>query len=341
MIINSLLCFLNSAKVDFSKETLKDVACAFYSHENIKEAKTTLTVLLKKDTIWRRDPEKKKKDLSDVVDLLEELTGNRNNYKFLCDSYKAMPPLGMEMIAPLIINLSTEVSKINETLPKVLDIKTEVMNTADTVRQLHVDINDVKKMFNNAVDGIKAASDDITEEDISALNDLRTFRRSLSCQEGACSLEPQLYPHQKKSNTSFNEMPVEIFLQDTLDDIYGHNNEKEKNFGLSEGNGQDGSSETVTDPSTGATSKTGKAKKQQEANYSDILKKPGMANVKKNDVKKANEVVPKKRDFSATANSARLRGARKASGGLSFKAVKRTSGVLLGRVHKEMPIEDI
>ena len=110
---------------------------------------------------------------------------------------------------------------------------------------------------------------------------------------------------------------------------------------MSEGNGQDGSSETVTDPSTGATSKTGKAKKQQEANYSDILKKPGMANVKKNDVKKANEVVPKKRDFSATANSARLRGARKASGSSSFKAVKRTADVFLGRVHKETPIEDI
>ena len=137
-IINSLLCFLNSAKVDFSKETLKDVTCAFYSHENIKEAKTTLGVLLKKDIIWRRDPDKKRKDLVDVIDLLEELTSNRNNYKFLCDSYKAMPPLGMEMIAPLLINLSTEVSKINVTLPKVLDIKTEVMNTADTFRQLHV-----------------------------------------------------------------------------------------------------------------------------------------------------------------------------------------------------------
>ena len=155
MIVNSLLCFLNSAKVDFSRETLKDVVCSFYSHERIKEAKTTLNVLLKKDIIWRRDPDKKRKDLADVVDQLEELTASRNNYKFLCDSYKAMPPLGMEMIAPLLINLSTEVSKINETLPKVLDVKTEVMNTADTVRQLRVEMTDVKKMFNDAVDGMK------------------------------------------------------------------------------------------------------------------------------------------------------------------------------------------
>ena len=66
-----------------------------------------------------------------------------------------------------------------------------------------------------------------------------------------------------------------------------------------------------------------------------------MANVKKNDVKKTNEVVPKKRDLSATANSARLRGARKASGSSSFKAVERTADVFLGRVHKETPIEDI
>ena len=96
------------------------MACAFYSHENLKDAKTTLAVLLKKDIIWRRDPDKKRKDLADVIDLLEELTANRNNYKFLCDSYKGMPPLGMEMIAPLIINLSTEVSKINEILPFIV-----------------------------------------------------------------------------------------------------------------------------------------------------------------------------------------------------------------------------
>ena len=45
IIISSLLGFLNSVEVDFSLDTLKDVACASYSHENTKDAKTTLAVL--------------------------------------------------------------------------------------------------------------------------------------------------------------------------------------------------------------------------------------------------------------------------------------------------------
>ena len=46
--INNLLCFINSAKKDYPNETLKDVTYAFYSHEEIKSAKTLLCNLLKK-----------------------------------------------------------------------------------------------------------------------------------------------------------------------------------------------------------------------------------------------------------------------------------------------------
>ena len=123
IIINNILCFINSARDDFSKETLKDVCFSFYSHEDIKVAKQELCNLLKKDLVWRRDPEKKKKDLADVVDFHEELTSKRNKMKFVCSSYKGMPPVGMEMIGPLLINLSSEVGRINELLPKIVDIK--------------------------------------------------------------------------------------------------------------------------------------------------------------------------------------------------------------------------
>ena len=50
-IVNSLLCFLNSAKQDFSSDSLLHILDAFYSHENIKVAKTTLVNLLHRDLI--------------------------------------------------------------------------------------------------------------------------------------------------------------------------------------------------------------------------------------------------------------------------------------------------
>ena len=74
VIIDNLLCFVNSAKNDYNRENLKDVASAFYSHENTKNTKTTLCVLLKKDLIWRKNPDKKGEDLIDVFDFHEELT---------------------------------------------------------------------------------------------------------------------------------------------------------------------------------------------------------------------------------------------------------------------------
>ena len=51
-ILDSLLCFLNSAKQDFSNDSILHILDAFYSHENIKVAKTTLVNMLYKDLMW-------------------------------------------------------------------------------------------------------------------------------------------------------------------------------------------------------------------------------------------------------------------------------------------------
>ena len=162
IVIDNLLCFLSSAQNDFSFETRLDVACAFYSHESIKASKTALTTLLQKEVVWRRDPEKKKKDLKDVMDYMKEVTDSKMKVKFLCNSYKGMPPVGLQFIAPMIINLSEEIAKINDVLPKILDIKSEVTNTADTVRQLRGDVVDLRAKFKSAAAGVQEASDDIT-----------------------------------------------------------------------------------------------------------------------------------------------------------------------------------
>ncbi|KAK3889730.1 hypothetical protein Pcinc_006296 [Petrolisthes cinctipes] len=65
---------------------------------------------------------------------------------------------------------------IKELLPKILDIKTEVMNTADTVRQVKIDVVDLKTKFTNAVSGLDEAARDITVTDINVLHDLTTLR---------------------------------------------------------------------------------------------------------------------------------------------------------------------
>ena len=61
MIINSLLCFLNTASRDYSPDSLSDLIYSFYSLEKIRESKTILYNILNLDQVVRRDPDKKTK----------------------------------------------------------------------------------------------------------------------------------------------------------------------------------------------------------------------------------------------------------------------------------------
>ena len=97
-IVNNLLCFLSSAKNDYADEALFDLMYSFYSLEDIKVAKDLTSNLLDKDVIKRNNPEKKRKDLEDLLEFFNEIKGN-DKYKkdvFVSDSYKRMPPLGLE-----------------------------------------------------------------------------------------------------------------------------------------------------------------------------------------------------------------------------------------------------
>ena len=182
--MNSLLCFLSSAKDDHTDESLLEVTNSFYSHEEIKDAKVELSSILKKDIVWRRDPSKKSKDLKDVIDLCDELVASQRKVRFVTDTYKKMPPIGMELIAPILVNLTEEVARISDLLPKILDIKTEVLNSADSIRQMRVDVNGIKSNFDQAIYDLKEASCDIAENEFSIGEDLRSFRMSLGATAG-------------------------------------------------------------------------------------------------------------------------------------------------------------
>lgn len=329
IVINSLLCFLNSAKSDFTKETLKDISFAFYSHEEIKSAKTEVCNLLKKDVSWRRDPEKKRKDLCDVIDFLEELTSGRNNWKFLCNSYKGMPPLGIQMIAPLLINLTTEISKINECLPKFVDIKSEVLNTADTVRKMNIELIDMKQNFSKAVSGIEAASCTIDDDDLHILGELRSFRRSVGV--GREPDNGELQDQQREDDRN-------LFNRDQ---------------------GLDGDEGPDRVERTGAAGDSSGVPNVTEAVSLVVPSEPMMENVPflekdvnsySEAVKRIKKVLPKPSVISASSsvrekynkrpnnqrgsNGNRLTGARR-DGGFLLKAVKRTVDVFIGRVDIE------
>ena len=61
----------------------------------------------------------------------------------------------------------------------MLDIKSEVCNTAGTVRQMQLDVNDLEKKFTSVVSGMKGAAKDLTDSEFDVINELRSFSQSI------------------------------------------------------------------------------------------------------------------------------------------------------------------
>ena len=366
VIIDSLLCFLKSAQDDFTSEGLLDVAHAFYSHEKIKMSKTTLANILHKDIIWRRDPDKKRKDLRDVIDFMKEVTESKSKYLFVADSHKGMPPVGMEFIAPLLSNLAEEMAKINNILPGIMDIKSEVTNTADTVRQLGRDVMDIKGKFSSAVAGMKEAAKDMADDDVDIINDLRSIRRSLAGNRLSTDLD---------RDVDASETYAEVLRSPIMrSDIMIGNELSRRNASQAMGDN------IVSDPLTGAVSKLtngvacnsnsiaeeeeddrrnaetflnslprgGGALLEQRMETEKEKRNENERETEKNDWK----IVQKKRKQrnnnqqsqedkkSGKSTSFRVLGAKK-DGVSALKAVKRTADIYLGRVEKTVSADDI
>lgn len=118
----------------------------FCSHDDIKKVKEIFSGLLNKDFEWRRDPDKKGKDLTDllVLEFRSELRKGKIKMNFVTDSHKTLPLVGIQVFAPVLTNLSEEIARINDMLPKILEIRYEVLNTVDVARDIKIDICELK-----------------------------------------------------------------------------------------------------------------------------------------------------------------------------------------------------
>ena len=149
VMINNLLCFLSSAQNDFPNEVFYDQIFSFYSIEDIKTARELLSSYVTKSFPARRGPDKKKRELDDLLESYHEFETLKTRVVFASDSYKKMPPLGLEFIAPILTTLIEEVTKLNSMLPKFTDLKSEVINTADIMRSLKTDIKVIDSKVNS------------------------------------------------------------------------------------------------------------------------------------------------------------------------------------------------
>lgn len=83
---------------------------------------------------WGRDPERKKKEVRDLLDSHERLVKKELKTKFVTDSHERIPPIDLETFEHLLMQLTEDMTTMKEFLPKIVDMRTEVIYTADTVK---------------------------------------------------------------------------------------------------------------------------------------------------------------------------------------------------------------
>ena len=355
-IINSLLCFLNTATRDYSTDSLSDLIYSFYSLEKIKESKTILYDILSLEQKSRNDPGKKRKEVTDVINAFNELKEKKDRkykYKFLCDTYNDMPPVGLEFIAPILVNLSEEVARINELLPKIMDMKTEVVSTADSTRDLKIEMSRLKSEINNS---FKSLSQNIKDNSPKSHitpsknqnNCLSTDNKEI-CSKTLLNSNVNLLQNRKEADSKATNL-----IHDSYRDAFTNGDSNTtRNLGpqITPHVMRNRNSSTVSPSPRGSFVATTVSAFNASINRdSDNRLQPtnSVLNNEENGTnanennwnkvdnrKKSKDIKP-----NNSINTHRLTGAKKIDNGV-FKAVKRSIDVYIGRVHPSVTTDDV
>ena len=114
--INSVLCFLSSARKSYSKKNITNTCLSIYNAENNDDAKETLFKFLSEVPTKRRGNNKSRSDITDMIEVFKKLdASNAMMPQFFCDAHGKMPPSsGFEFISELLLGLIMEASTVKE-----------------------------------------------------------------------------------------------------------------------------------------------------------------------------------------------------------------------------------
>ena len=339
--INSLLCFISSAKNDYANEVLFDLVHSFYSEDDIIKAKDMLAEILNNSVIVRKNPERKKKSLDDVFEMFEEFLTKNRRIIFVSDSYKKMPPLGLEFISPVLCNLIEEITKINNILPKIVDIKSQVVNTADIVRNLKNQITGFESKINRKLSSSDDLCRHVRESNFSTLNNVSKSNPSNGYQE----LQIPVTPHSDAistpitSNSESNkivELQQSIFNKIKADKIDSFNSSRLNNNKVTTSCG--GSIVVQQLEPENSLAKADTAEDLSTFKSQDLNSET--KSITTDQQSGWNLVENKRKRLRNKKNNSIVTGSKKSSNGI-FKGINKTVDVFIGRVDNDATVNDL
>ena len=121
-MIDSILCFVQSAKNQFDNEKIARMVVAFYSAEQIIRSKEKLFSILNARMIKRktceRHPNPSDADVADIIELFDKHDGvdDVTIPTFVSVGMNAMPSTDMECMAGVLCSLRDEVAALRHEL---------------------------------------------------------------------------------------------------------------------------------------------------------------------------------------------------------------------------------
>ena len=203
-VVNGVLCFMQSAFNDYTKNELIDIAQSFYSTEDISTAKCLISEIMDENVISRRGADKKKKDVMDIYELLLKINSNdHKNTIFVTNNYKDIPPFNPKRSYPILNDISNSINDISKYLPTIqqqLEIMQEENNKVNYIKFDYIE---------------KFISDDMT----TLKSDLSMVKMSIT------EIDKKFSNHLRFENfkTVINPCSPKVHIEDSLLDLAANN----------------------------------------------------------------------------------------------------------------------
>ena len=172
MEINEILCFISTARNSLAADYIIATVHAFYDFCNVKIAKDLLSKLCGKQSVRRRNEEKFKAEIKDILELFEVAENeNLTLPKFVADNFNSLPPTaGFECVAKRLATLTEELESLQAEIKNFREAKETYSKGMEECLNIKLDVADIKIMLQKSQKKSEAGTFDAKSFDYKTLN---------------------------------------------------------------------------------------------------------------------------------------------------------------------------
>ena len=181
-IIDSLLCYVSTARHSMKNDDIIRVCLSFYKDAHIIKSKDMLCDIINKTPTRRRNENRLLNEMKDIIDMFTKCDDDDINLpKFVADSFDGLPPTsGFEVISSNLIDLIDELTNLRKEVAllkqfrneenvqngDIMMIKEDLLAIKGEIRKInHNLMNDNIRRHSLLLESMTETSRDVTSKD--------------------------------------------------------------------------------------------------------------------------------------------------------------------------------